>query len=116
MGFLSNSLNHTTAFSFKFSFQTHEVTNHGVFTLVNLEEASPSKTKVVFPCCCRYVAGTFELISPSMVSFIISLLLAPQAKRTILFAFRTVPIPMVIAFLGTFSIPKKEVAASTLVI
>jgi hypothetical protein len=69
IGLPNNSRNQITAFSFKFSFQTQEVTNHGVLTRVNSEEASLSRMNVVFECPCKYVAGTLDVISPSIVFF-----------------------------------------------
>lgn len=49
---------------------------------------------------------------PSILAFTIGALLSDQAMMMILLALLIVSIPMVIAHLGTFSIPLNELAAS----
>ena len=93
----------------------HSPTSQGVLYRVNSEAADWSKTKVVLLWFCKNVAGTSELISPWIVLFIISALFWPQAINTILLERRIVETPMVIALLGTLSIPLKSKEASTLV-
>lgn len=55
------------------------------------------------------------LTSPSIVDLTMDALLYPQAMMIIFLAFLIVSIPMLMAHLGTFSIPPNELAASFLV-
>ena len=74
--------------------------------------AAWSRTNSVLGCSCKNVAGIVGVISPSTDLATTAALFSPNANSKILRAFRMVPTPIVMARRGTFSIPKKSLAAS----
>lgn len=64
---------------------------------MSYEADAPSNTKSVSLCSCRYVAGYYEEISPSITLWTMDDLLSEKAIITILLVLRIVPTPIVIA-------------------
>ena len=88
----------------------------GVLNLVNNYPAGRSKKKVASGCSCKNVDGFKALNYYSILFFTMQALLQDQAIMSIFLARLIVYIPIVIAALGTFYIPRKLLAASCRVI
>ena len=89
--------------------------NQGAKLTVKCEAALLSTTNSTFLCFYKNVAGRSSLKGPSILFWTILAFVSEKAKMKICLAFIIVWIPIVMAFLGTFSNPQKELAASHLV-
>ena len=104
-----------TALRINLSFQVTLLTNQGKLARVSSSAALSSMTNCTLGCTCRKVAGTESEILPSTVFLMIGALFSPQAIKITFRAFMIVPTPMVIARVGTLSIPPNSPEASFIV-
>ena len=86
-------------------FNPYEEINQGALFLVNYSADTFSNINLVFLCYYKYVAGYYIQTGPSITCYAILDLLSVKAIINISRAAKIVDTPIVIAYLGTFSIP-----------